>query len=125
MLYNTLTKTLEEFKPLKPGKISMYICGPTVYDSPHIGHARTYISFDVLRNVLSKYFKYDVSLVMNITNIDDKIIQRAAERNISCDELSNIYENEFFAEMDKLGIIRPDFVTRVTEYVSECVSFID
>ncbi|KAI4292829.1 cysteinyl-tRNA synthetase [Pancytospora philotis] len=124
-LYNTLTKKVEEFVPNTPGKISMYICGPTVYDSAHIGHARTYISFDVIRRVLRDYFKFDVTLVMNITDIEDKIIARAAERQISCAELIGKYEDEFFAEMGKLGIERPSFVTRVTEYVAECISFIE
>ncbi|KAI5178659.1 cysteinyl-tRNA synthetase, partial [Pancytospora epiphaga] len=123
-VYNTLTKKNEEFIPNTPGKIKMYICGPTVYDSPHIGHARTYISFDVIRRILTEHFKYDVTMVMNITNIDDKIIKRANERGISCEELSDKYEDEFFTEMDKLGVRRPDFVTRVTEYVQECIDFI-
>lgn len=124
-LFNTLSKEKEEFVPKTPGKVKMYICGPTVYDSPHIGHARTYISFDIIKRVLTDYFKYDVTLVMNITNIDDKIIKRAGERGMSCDELSDKYENEFFAEMDRLGVQRPDFVTRVTEYVPECIRFVE
>lgn len=103
----------------------MYICGPTVYDSPHIGHARTYISFDVIRRILSEYFKYDVILVMNITDIDDKIIVRAKENGISCNELTKRYEDEFFNAMDKLKVLRPDFVTRVTEYVKETVEFVE
>lgn len=125
VLYNTLTKKYEEFIPNNKNQVKIYICGPTVYDSPHIGHARTYISFDIIRRVLRDYFKYDVLFVMNITNIDDKIIKRAAERNISCDELSMIYEKEFLDEMDKLNVIRPDFITRVTEYVPEIIRFIE
>lgn len=124
-LYNTLSKTVEDFIPNEGNQVKIYICGPTVYDSPHIGHARTYISFDIIKRILSEYFKYEVTLVMNITNIDDKIIKRAAERNISCEELGNIYEKEFFAEMDKLNVQRPDFVTRVTEYVPEIIKFIE
>lgn len=124
-LFNSLTKKLEKFVPTEENKVKMYICGPTVYDSPHIGHARTYISFDIIRRILSSYFKYDLTFVMNITNIDDKIIARAAERKISCEELSNIYEKEFFDEMEKLNVIRPDFVTRVTEYVPEIIKFIE
>lgn len=125
LLYNTLTKSLEKFVPSKQNKVKMYICGPTVYDSPHIGHARTYISFDIIRRILSDYFKYDVTFVMNITNIDDKIIRRAAERNTSCEELGAIYEKEFLDEMARLNVRRPDFITRVTEYVPEIVRFIE
>jgi len=125
LVYNTLSKKLEELKTIEQNKVTMYICGPTVYDSPHIGHARTYIAFDVIRNILSEYFGYDVIFVMNITNIDDKIITRAAERKITCDELSKIYEDEFFNEMDKLGVRRPDFVTRVTEYIDENIKFVE
>lgn len=124
-IYNTLSKKLEEFKPSTPGQVKMYICGPTVYDSPHIGHARTYIGFDVIRRILSEYFRYDVKLVMNITDIDDKIITRAAERGMECGELSEKYEDEFFDAMDQLGVARPTFVTRVTAYVEECVCFIE
>lgn len=124
-LYNTLTKAYEKFIPNEGNTVKIYICGPTVYDSPHIGHARTYISFDIVRRVLRDYFKYDVTLVMNITNIDDKIIKRAAEKNISCEELSMIYEKEFLDEMENLNVLRPDFITRVTEYVPEIVKFIE
>jgi len=124
-LYNSITKKIEVFQPIEKNKIRIYICGPTVYDSPHIGHARTYISFDIIRRILSDYFKYDLTFVMNITNIDDKIIKRAAEKNISCEELGAIYEKEFFDEMDKLNVLRPDFITRVTEYVPEIVRFIE
>ncbi|KAI5148097.1 cysteinyl-tRNA synthetase [Enteropsectra breve] len=125
VVYNTLTKKAEKLVLQDGRKIKMYICGPTVYDSPHIGHARTYLSFDVIRRVLKDYFNYDVELVMNITNIDDKIITRAAERNISCNELSDKYEDEFFTEMDRLNVLRPDYTTRVTEYIAEILAFIE
>ncbi|KAL6120700.1 hypothetical protein NUSPORA_02528 [Nucleospora cyclopteri] len=124
-LYNSLSKKLEEFIPFDENDVKIYICGPTVYDSPHIGHARTYISFDIMRRILEQYFKYQVTLVMNITNIDDKIINRANERDMSCSEISSIYENEFFEAMDKFKIIKPTYITRVDEYVEEIVSFIE
>lgn len=124
-LYNTLSKNLEKFTPNENNRVKIYICGPTVYDSPHIGHARTYISFDVIRRILMEYFNFDVTLVMNITNIDDKIIKRAAERGISCTELGSMYEKEFFDQMDGLNVVRPDFITRVTEYVPEIIRFIE
>ena len=124
-LYNTLTKNLEKFVPNEDNNVKMYICGPTVYDSAHIGHARTYISFDIVRRIMRDYFKYNVTFVMNITDIDDKIIKRAAERNISCSELSLKYEKEFLDEMENLNVERPDFITRVTDYVPEIVKFIE
>ncbi|KAM0688060.1 hypothetical protein COBT_000685 [Conglomerata obtusa] len=78
-LYNTITKTKETFQPKQGNTIDWYICGPTVYDSPHIGHARTYISFDIIRRVLENFFGYNVNYVMNITDVDDKIINKARE----------------------------------------------
>lgn len=123
-IYNSITKKMEEFVPLSGNKVKAYICGPTVYDSPHIGHARTYISFDIIRIIMTEYFGYDLNFVMNITNIDDKIIVRAAESGITCKELTDKYEKEFFDDMEKLGVIKPDFVTRVTEYVPEIIEFI-
>ncbi|EJW01616.1 hypothetical protein EDEG_03841 [Edhazardia aedis USNM 41457] len=85
---NSITKTKEKFVP-KSHTINWYICGPTVYDSPHIGHARTYISFDAIRSVLNKYFGYNVNYVMNITDIDDKIINKARE-NLLNSKLSKV-----------------------------------
>lgn len=124
-LYNSLTKRLEEFIPNEPNQVKMYICGPTVYDSPHIGHARTYISFDVIRRLLSGYFGYNVTFVMNITDIDDKIIIRSAERGITCDDLTARYESEFFTAMKRLNVLRPDFVTRVTDYIEDTIKFVE
>ena len=73
---NSLTRTLTPFVPMVGKRVLWYMCGPTVYDSAHLGHARTYLSFDILRRILTKYFGYDVLLVMNITDVDDKIIIR-------------------------------------------------
>lgn len=75
-MLNSLTRQKEVFKPISGNLIKFYICGPTVYDSAHMGHARSYLSLDILRRVLSQYFNYDVLYVMNITDIDDKIIKR-------------------------------------------------
>jgi cysteinyl-tRNA synthetase len=124
-IYNTLSKKLENFVPNQGNQVKIYICGPTVYDSPHIGHARTYISFDIMKRILADYFNYDVIYTMNITDIDDKIIKRSNERSILCSELTAKYENEFFEEMGKLNVQKPDFVTRVTEYVPEIIKFIE
>ena len=79
-MLNTFTKTKVPFVPLSGNSVGWYICGPTVYDSAHVGHARNYVNFDVLRRVMSEYFGYDVRFVMNVTDIDDKIIMRAHTR---------------------------------------------
>ena len=89
-LYNSLTRTKEEFVPIKPGKIGMYACGITVYDRCHLGHARTMVSFDVIIRFLRSQ-GYDVTYVRNITDIDDKIINRANERGVAIDELTAQY----------------------------------
>ena len=84
-IYNTLTRTKVPFVPIDPTgrSITMYICGPTVYDASHLGHARTYIQFDVVRRILRDVAGYDVTFVMNVTDVDDKIIMRANERKVT------------------------------------------
>ena len=84
-LYNTMTRSKEEFKPLEEGKVKMYVCGPTVYNYIHVGNARPFIIFDTLRRYL-EYRGYDVTYVQNFTDVDDKIIKRGHEENISPDE---------------------------------------
>ncbi|MHA1294298.1 MAG: cysteine--tRNA ligase, partial [Promethearchaeota archaeon] len=86
-IYNSLTFRKEEFKPIYPDKVLMYVCGPTVYDSPHLGHAKSAVVFDLIRRYL-KFKGYDVKLVKNYTDIDDKIIKRANEMNIDFNSLS-------------------------------------
>ena len=82
VLWNSLTRKKEVFVPQKGRQVTWYNCGPTVYDASHMGHARTYLTFDILRRVLQNYFKYDVFFVMNITDIDDKIIKRARQNHL-------------------------------------------
>ncbi|TBU05182.1 cysteine--tRNA ligase [Hamiltosporidium magnivora] len=128
-LINAFTKNKDIFTPSRGNLIRWYICGPTVYDSPHLGHARTYVSFDIVRRVLENYFGYQVTYVMNITDIDDKIINKAKETKMEVSEACKIitkkYETEFFEAMDNLNVQRPTFTTRVTNYVEKIVTFIE
>lgn len=96
-----------------------------MYAPSHMGHARTYLGFDIIRRILSDHFNYNVTLVMNITDLDDKIIQRANENGISCDELSRRFEAEFHEDMELLGVAKPNVLTRVTEYMEEIVKYIE
>ena len=125
MVNNSLCNKKVEFVT-KNGdrKINWYMCGPTVYDSAHLGHARTYLTFDILRRILQNYFNYDVNLCMNITDIDDKIIQRSNEQKVDFTEFARYWENEFFKDMKNLNIQYPNYVTRVSEYIPEVIDFI-
>ena len=105
-------------------KINWYMCGPTVYDAAHLGHARTYLTFDILRRIFQSYFNYDVNLCMNITDIDDKIIQRSNEEKIEFTKFARFWENEFFKDMKNLNVQYPNYITRVSEYIPEIIEFI-
>ena len=104
-LYNTLSRKKEEFKPIEEGKVKMYVCGPTVYNFIHIGNARPFIIFDTLRRYL-EYRGYDVTFVQNFTDVDDKIIKRSHEENITPEEVATKYIKEYFVDADGLGIKR-------------------
>ena len=123
-LYNSLTKSLELFKPLTGNKVNFYICGPTVYDIAHLGHARAYMSFDTVRKVMRDYFGYDVHYCMNITDIDDKIIKKANDTNQDFLDIARYYEADFLDDMKLLNVEMPDTMPRVSEYVEEIVDFI-
>ncbi len=122
-LYNTLTRQKEEFVPIEENKVKMYSCGPTVYNYFHIGNARPFIMFDLLRNYLI-YRGYEVTFVQNFTDVDDKIIKRANEEGISPFEVADKYIEEYFKDADGLGIKRADVHPRVTENINEIVDFI-
>lgn len=115
-LYNTLTKQKDVFKPIEPGKVKMYVCGMTVYDLCHVGHARVMVVFDVVTRYL-RASGYDVTYIRNITDIDDKIIKRAMENGESIQTLTDRYIDEMHADADALGILRPDLEPRATEAV--------
>eukprot|EP00917_Polyrhabdina_sp_WS-2016_P000417 GHVP01000927.1.p1 GENE.GHVP01000927.1~~GHVP01000927.1.p1 ORF type:complete len:631 (-),score=133.81 GHVP01000927.1:249-2141(-) len=113
-----------EFIPAHGRTVTWYICGPTVYDHSHMGHARTYLSFDMIRRIMEDYFGYEMRIVMNITDIEDKIILRANEKNIPFQEFSRKWENAYWEDMEKLNIKLPHIITRVSEYVEEIIEFV-
>ncbi len=111
------------FEPIEQGRVSMYVCGPTVYDDPHVGHARTALTFDMIRRYL-QWRGYEVTFVSNITDIDDNIINRAFETRTTEPELAARYEQVYIDQMDRFGIARPDHRPHATEYVEEMLDFI-
>lgn len=151
-IFNTLSKKKEELK-VEGYFLKWYTCGPTVYDSAHIGHARSYITLDTIRKTLNRYFGYEITYIMNITDIDDKIILKAKEYleslpvdiheeysklsiklgeeteeqkriHLASRKVSRKYEAEFFNDMKALGVDLPNYTTRVSDYVDEVVEFI-
>jgi len=123
-LYNTLTRTKEEFVPLEDGKVKMYVCGPTVYNYFHIGNARPFIVFDVLRNFLA-YKGYDVTYVQNFTDVDDKIINAAKTSGVSPKELSETFIEAYFEDARSLGIADADVHPKVSENIPEIIAIIE
>ena len=122
-LYNTLTRTKEKFIPMTPGKIGMYVCGNTVYDHCHLGHARSMVCFDVIVRFLRSE-GYDVTYVRNITDIDDKIITRALERGVSIEELTNEQIQAQNDDAQALNILPPNYEPRATESIPEIIQLI-
>lgn len=122
-IYNTLTKTKEEFIPLNPPKVTMYVCGPTVYDFFHIGNARSFLLADMIRKYLI-YKGYDLKFVMNLTDIDDKIIRKANEEKISFSDVAKKYSEAFFEDIAKLRIKTADVHPKATEHISEIIALI-
>ena len=119
-IYNTLTKQKHDFKTIKPNTVGMYVCGVTVYDLCHIGHARTFVNFDVVVRYL-RYCGYKVTYVRNITDIDDKIIRRANEKGIDAKELAEQYIVEMHKDFDALNIKRPDIEPKATDNIDEII----
>jgi cysteinyl-tRNA synthetase len=122
-IHNTITGKLEEFTPLHPPKVSMYVCGPTVYDHSHIGHGRTYISYDMISRYL-RYRGYDVTYVRNLTDIDDRIIEKANKDKISIQDVTKIYTASFHEDLKKLGLQSPNIEPKATETVPEMLQMI-
>lgn len=117
-LYNTLTRKKEEFVPVRPGKVNMYVCGITAYDYCHIGHARSALVFDVLVRHL-RALGLDVTFVRNFTDVDDKIIRRANEEKRDWREVGQTYIDAFHEDMDRLNVVRADHEPRATEYIQQ------
>ncbi len=121
--YNTLTNKIEEFKPIKEKNVSMYVCGVTPYDVCHLGHARAYVTFDVIKRHFIRS-GYTVKHVQNFTDVDDKIINRSLERNIPPAEIAQTYINDYFVQMEKLNVIKADVYPQVTKMIPQIVEFI-
>ncbi|MEW6360879.1 MAG: cysteine--tRNA ligase [Pyrinomonadaceae bacterium] len=121
--FNTLTRRIEEFHPIEPGKVRMYICGPTVWNFAHIGNFRTFVLADVLRRYL-KYRGFEVTHVFNLTDIDDRIINEAAKRNISIFEFTEPFIKFFWEDFDALGNERPEITPRATDHIPEMIDLI-
>ena len=122
-LYNTLSGSKEKFVPLKKAKVGIYVCGPTVYDYFHIGNARPFLIFEVLRRYL-EFKKYDVKYVSNFTDIDDKVIKKANELGMTFVNIAERYIKEYFQDADCLNIGRADVYPRATEHISDIIEFI-
>ena len=122
-LFNTLSRRKEPLEPLKSKCVSMYTCGPTVYDYPHIGNYRAYVACDVLKRYL-RYRGYKVKQVMNITDVDDKTIRGSQEKNLKLKDYTKIYEDAFFEDLSALNVLPADKFPRATEHVDEMVEII-
>lgn len=122
-LYNSMTRQKEEFVPITPGEVKMYVCGPTVYNYFHIGNARPFMVFDILRRYF-EYRGYKVNYIQNFTDVDDKIIKRSIEEGISASEVSEKYIMEYFKDADALGVNRATHHPKVTETMDEIIDFI-
>jgi cysteinyl-tRNA synthetase len=123
-IYNTLTGAKEDFIPLEKERIRMYVCGPTVYDYCHIGHARSIITFDIIR----RYFEYkgfDVLYIQNFTDIDDKMINRAKQEGITIFELANRFIKQYFKDFDPLNVKRASFYPRATDHIADMIKIIE
>ena len=123
-LYDTIDREVVELRLRKPGEVSIYVCGPTVYDVPHLGHARTALTYDVLCRYL-RWRGLRVRMVSNITDVDDKIIARAAAEGSTEEQVAARFTDVYIRETAALGVAEPDERPRATEYIIEMVEFVD
>jgi cysteinyl-tRNA synthetase len=122
-IFNTLSGEKEDFAPLTPGEVRMYVCGVTVYDSSHIGHARSLLTFDTIYRYL-KFSGYRVQFVRNFTDVDDKIINKANDQKSSCEAITDRYIEEFHRDAESLGLLAPSLEPRVTLHIEEIIELI-
>ena len=122
--YNSLSNKVETFVPQEKGKVSMYVCGPTVYSYPHIGNMRPVVVFDTLRRFLS-YIGYEVTYVSNVTDVDDKIIAAAKANNKNEKDIADFYADAYFKNTKDIGSLTPSIVPKVTEYIPSIINYID
>ncbi|NJL93789.1 MAG: cysteine--tRNA ligase [Anaerolineae bacterium] len=130
-IFNVLGREKQPFEPLEPGKVNMYVCGPTVYDYSHVGHAKTYVSFDVVVRYL-RFSGYDVLYVQNLTDVghllddgEDRILKKARQSASTPMQVVETYAREYFADMDALGVLRPDISPRASGHIPEQISMIE
>jgi cysteinyl-tRNA synthetase len=122
-IYNTLTREKEEFTPIEPGKVRMYVCGPTVYDDAHVGHAMSSIVFDVIRRYL-EFKGFQVQHVMNYTDVDDKIINRANQLSVDPVELADSYRSQYDQHLDDLNVLPPHMTPRVSQEIDQIIEMV-
>ena len=123
-VFNTLGGKKEQFEPLEPGRVRMYVCGPTVYDDSHIGHARSVVVFDVIARYL-KAKGYDLTYVRNFTDVDDKIIDKANQLGMDCKAVAEKYITEFYKDMDALNVERATIEPKATEHMNQILQFVE
>ena len=123
-LHNSLTRARETFAPLDPGHVRLYVCGPTVYDRPHVGNARPVVVYDVLVRLLRRLYPH-VTYVRNITDVDDKINARAAESGVPIADITARTTAEYHADMAALGALPPDVEPRATEHIAQMITIIE
>ncbi|HCV43167.1 MAG TPA: cysteine--tRNA ligase, partial [Bacteroidetes bacterium] len=132
-IYNTLIRKKEEFKPLQEGRVGMYVCGPTVYGHSHIGHAKSYVSFDIIVRYL-RYLGHKVTYVQNITDVghllgetnegEDRLLRQGRLEQKHPMEIAETYTRSYFEDMDALGVLRPDIAPRATGHIIEQIEII-
>ncbi len=122
-IYNTLTNTLEEFHPIKDNEVKMYVCGPTVYDNAHLGHARCYITWDTLYRYL-KFKGYNVTYCRNVTDVDDKILKKADDQGVEPSDITDKYYKSFVESMKNLNCLKPDIEPRATKTIGEMIAMV-
>src|ERR1700746_719616 len=122
-IYNTLTRQKEPFQTVQPGRVGMYVCGPTVYKPSHVGHMVGPVIFDTVKRYLT-YLGYEVTLVVNITDVDDKLIAQAQKQNITVPELAERVTADYRSNLERLGVNGIDHMPRATEYIAEIIGMI-